>query len=168
MNFEKHIEAARKSKFGLRKLNWGLFYIIPFNRPHGIKVVEIQPNLVITEIPYKRKNLNHIKGVHACGLATCAEFASGLLLLTKLGSKKYRLIMESLEMKYHYQAKTRITARFEISDEWMDQHIFQPLETEDLTYVKCQIELYDEQANHVATGFTNWQIKNWDKVKTKI
>jgi hypothetical protein len=28
--------------------------------------------------------------------------------------------------------------------------------------------LMDEQGNHVATGYTNWQIKDWSAVKTKI
>ena len=82
MDFEKYIEGAKKSRFGLFKLNFGLGFIIPFNKPHGIKVTAITDNSVSTIIPYRRKNMNHIRGVHACGMATCAEFASGLLLLT--------------------------------------------------------------------------------------
>lgn len=168
MNYEKIIAAARTSKFGLAKLNFGLFRMIPFNKPHGIKIIEIKEDSVKTVIPYKRKNLNHIKGIHACGMATAAEFASGFHLLTKLGSRDYRLIMESLEMKYHYQAKTAITAEFSADDAWMNEHIKEPLKTTDAVFVKCQIELYDENRNHVATGFTNWQIKLWSKVKTKV
>lgn len=168
MNFEKYIADAKKSKFGLFKLNFGLGYIIPFNRPHKIKILEIKEDSVKTIIPYKRKNFNHIKGVHACGMATAAEFASGFLLLTKLGSKKYRLIMESLEMKYHYQAKTDIHAQFSASPEWLDTHIFEPLNNADAIYIKCEIMLHDTKGNHVATGYTNWQIKPWSKVKTKL
>ncbi len=168
MNFEKYIEGAKRSKFGLFKLNLGLGYIIPFNKPHKIKVTELTDDTVQTIIPCKRKNLNHIKGVHACGLATAAEFASGLLLLTKLGGKKYRLIMESLEMKYHYQAKSDVHARFTADENWMNEHIFTPLKADDKIYVRCQIELHDAGGNHVATGYTNWQIKDWAKVKTKL
>jgi len=168
MNFEKYIESAKKSKLGLFKLNFGLSYIIPFNKPHGIKITAILEDSVKTIIPYKRKNLNHIKGIHACGMATAAEFASGFLLLTKLGSKKYRLIMESLEMRYHYQAKMDLHATFTASDEWLEKMIFTPLKENDSILIKCEIKLNDTDGNHVATGFTNWQIKTWDKVKTKL
>lgn len=168
MNFNKYINKAKESKFGLWKLNVGLSYMIPFNKPHGIKIKSIKDNEVSTVIPLKRKNFNHIKGIHACGMATCSEFASGFLLMTKLGAKNYRIIMESLEMKYHYQAKTEIVAEFSVDDDWMDKHILEPLQHEESVLVKCQIELYDSARNHVATGFTNWQIKPWDKVKTKV
>lgn len=168
MNFEKYINDAKRSKFGLFKLNFGLGYIIPFNRPHKIKIVEIKEDAVKTIIPYKRKNMNHIKGIHACGMATAAEFASGFLLLTKLGSKKYRLIMESLEMKYHYQAKTDIYAEFKATEDWINEKIVTPLESADAVMIKCEIQLHDTKGNHVATGYTNWQIKPWSKVKTKL
>lgn len=168
MNFEKYIADAKSSKFGLWKLNFGLFRMIPFNKPHGIKILEIKDNSVKTVIPLKRKNMNHIKGIHACGMATAAEFASGFQLLTQLGPRKYRLIMESLEMVYHYQAKTAITAEFEASNEWIESTIKRPLENNDSVLVKCEIKLFDTERNHVATGYTNWQIKPWAKVRTKV
>lgn len=168
MNFNKYITNAKSSSFGLWKLNVGLSYIIPFNKPHRIKVKSITDDKVTTIIPFKRKNLNHIKGIHACGMATCAEFSSGLLLLSRLNPKKYRLIMESIEMKYHYQAKTDIVAEYEMTDEWLNKMVLEPLKEEEKVFVKCEINLYDSKRNHVATGYTNWQIKDWEKVKTKL
>lgn len=168
MNFEKYISNAKSSSFGLWKLNMGLGYMIPFNKPHRIKVKKLEDDKVTTIIPYKRRNFNHIKGVHACGMATAAEFASGLLLLTKLNAKKYRLIMESLEMKYMYQAKTDIFAEFELTDAWINEKVIDPLKTSEKVMVQCQIKLFDTDNNHVATGRTNWQIKDWEKVKTKL
>jgi hypothetical protein len=76
--------------------------------------------------------------------------------------------MESLEMKYHYQAKTAIFAYYTISQEDLDTRIVAPLKTEDKVMVKCEIKLFDAMKNHVATGYTNWQIKPWSKVKTKL
>jgi len=168
MNFEKYIAHAKRSKFGLWKLNLGLSYMIPFNKPHGIKINALTDHSVQTIIPFKRKNMNHIKGIHACGMATAAEFASGFQLLTQLGPKKYRLIMESLEMNYLYQAKTAIVAEFEATEEWIHTTIQQPLETKDSVMIKCEIKLFDTNRNQVATGYTNWQIKPWSKVRTKI
>lgn len=168
MDLEKIVAKAKQSAWGLYKLNLGLGWLIPFNKPHRIKLVKIEDEKVITRIPFRRKNLNHIRGIHACGLATAAEFASGFLLLTHLGSKKYRLIMESIEMKYHYQAKSDVTAVFEAGKEWVNQEIVSPLQQTESVFVRCEIKLYDSESNHVATGFTNWQIKDWSKVKTKV
>ncbi|MEO9532093.1 MAG: DUF4442 domain-containing protein [Crocinitomicaceae bacterium] len=168
MNFEKYIANAKASNFGLWKLNFGLGMMIPFNKPHKIKIKTIEDDKVTTIIPYKRKNFNHIKGVHACGMATAAEFASGFLLLTKLGAKKYRLIMQSLRMEYVYQAKTDIIAEFSVDDLWIEEKIKTPLKSEDAVLIECEIKLFDTDKNHVATGYTNWQIKDWQKVKTKL
>ncbi len=168
MNFEKYIDNAKKSDFGLWKLNFGLFRIIPFNKSHGIKINKLTNDSIETIIPYKRKNLNHIKGIHACGLATCAEFASGFLLLTRLNPNQYRIIMESIEMTYHYQAKTDVIAKFNLTEEWLSTKILTPLKEKEAILIKCTIELYDTKNNHIATGTTNWQIKDWAKVKTKM
>ena len=168
MNFDKIIADAKSSSFGLKKMNFGLFRMIPFNKPHGIKIIKLEDDKVVTQIKYKRKNLNHIKGIHACGLATCAEFASGMLLITKLDARKYRLIMQSLDMEFHYQAKKDATAEFELSDAWVKENILDPLSSQEKVQVKCEIMLYDADRNHVATGHTNWQIKPWDKVKTAL
>ncbi|MBX7175295.1 MAG: peptide chain release factor 2, partial [Saprospiraceae bacterium] len=44
-------------------------------------------------------NLNHLKGLHACSLATLGEFTAGMSLLHALRSMDYRLIMK--EIKAH-------------------------------------------------------------------
>lgn len=168
MNFESHIKSARSSRWGMFKLNLGLGFLVPFNRPHRIKIIEIGDDYVKTIIPYRRKNFNHIRGIHACGMATAAEFASGFHLLARLGNSKYRLIMESLEMKYHYQAKSDVIAHFEANQQWIDEMILKPLTDSEKVFVRCEIKLHDTMNNHVATGYTNWQIKAWDKVKTKL
>jgi acyl-coenzyme A thioesterase PaaI-like protein len=168
MNFEKHLAAARKSKFGLFRLNFGLGLLVPFNRPHRIKIAELGDDYVKTIIPYRRKNFNHIRGIHACGLATAAEFASGFMLVSKLDGKKYRLIMESLEMKYHYQAKADVFAKFSATPAWFEEKIIIPLQAAESILVRCEINLHDKSGNHVATGYTNWQIKDWAKVRTKV
>ncbi len=164
----KYLQAAKNGGWALLKLNWILAWGIPFNRPHGIRILKISEEEVITSIPFKRRNLNHIKGIHACGLATVAEYCSGLLLLNKLNPAYYRLIMQSLEMQYHYQAKSDVHAVFTLSASDFETQIQQPLQSQDIIYTKCTINLFDESQNHVATGITNWQIKSWEKVKTKV
>lgn len=161
------IERAKHSRFSLWLLNNGLARMIPFNKPHGFKITEIGDYHIKLLLPYKRRNLNHIKGLHACALATLSEFATGLLLISKLGFTTYRIIMQRLEMDYHYQGKMNATTHFAISQTWLNDQIYKPLKTGESANVVCEIKIFDEKNNHLTTGKVHWQIKEWKRVKTK-
>ncbi|CAN5293705.1 hypothetical protein BH09BAC3_BH09BAC3_18070 [soil metagenome] len=118
-------------------------------------------------IPYRRSNFNHIRGLHACALATISEFATGFLLLSKLDAKKYRLIMQRIEMDYHYQGKMDALAEFAFSDEWFQEQIISPLKSHESVVVPCIIKIHDIKGNHLTTGKVFWQVKDWTRVKTK-
>ncbi len=164
----KILEKAKHSAFYLKVLNWNLSRMIPFNKPHGFRIVKIEDYKLKTLIPYKRSNFNHIRGLHACGLATISEFTTGFLLISRLDMKKYRIIMQRLEMNYHYQGKMDSTAEFEISSSWLEEKIIIPLKSSEAVVVPCEIKIHDEKGNHLTTGTVYWQIKSWDKVKTKL
>ncbi len=168
MNVSKHINNAKKSSFGLKKLNFILAYAIPFNKPHGIKISELKDYSIQASIPYKRKNLNHIKGIHACALATTSEFASGFLLMTQLDFSKYRLIMEEINMVYHYQAKKACVAKSDLSAEWFQDNIINPLQSQNKISIINEVNTFDSEGNHICTAKVKWQIKSWQKVKTKV
>jgi hypothetical protein len=141
--------------------------MIPFNQPHGFKIIEIGEYELKILLPYKRKNLNHIKGLHACALATVSEYTTGLLLISKLGFDRYRIIMQHLAMDYHYQGKMDATAHFTISEPWLQEHIYEPLKTLESVTAICEIKIHDINGNHLTTGRVHWQIKEWKRVKTK-
>lgn len=164
----KILEKAKKSSFYKGLLNLTLDRMIPFNKPHGFRVVELDDYRLKTNIPYRKKNFNHIRGLHACALATLSEFTTGFLLVTKLDAKKYRLIMQKLEMNYHYQGKMDAFAEFSISEKWLNESIYNPLKDKEAIVVICEIKIHDKDGNHLTTGFVHWQIKDWNKVKTKI
>ena len=164
----KIIEKAKDSAFYLKLLNWSLNRMVPFNKPHGFKVIEVADYHLKILIPYKKKNFNHIRGLHACALATLSEFTTGFLLVSRLDGKKFRLIMQRLEMEYHYQGKMNATAEFSVSEKWFTQYIYDPLKTSDAVVVPCEIKIHDVQGNHLTTGKVFWQIKNWSKVKLKV
>jgi acyl-coenzyme A thioesterase PaaI-like protein len=168
MDIEKLIADAGKSKFALWRLNFVLLRGIPFNKPHNLEVIGISGHETVVRYPYKRSNLNHIKGLHACGLATAAEYAAGLTLLAKLGASKYRFILESLEMKYHYQGKKDGIAKCTVDEERLRKEVIELLATDDVAYIKCEAKVYDVDGNHLSTGISTWQIKRWDKVKTAV
>jgi acyl-coenzyme A thioesterase PaaI-like protein len=161
------VQKAKTSSFYLRLLNWSLARMIPFNKPHGFKIVSVDDYSLKTIIPYRKSNFNHIRGLHACALATISEFTTGFLLVSKLDAKKYRLIMQRLEMDYHYQGKMDAFAEFQISEAWLNEKIYTPLKSSEAVVVICQVKITDVKGNHLTTGNVHWQIKDWNKVRTK-
>jgi acyl-coenzyme A thioesterase PaaI-like protein len=146
----------------------GLNRKIPFNKPHGFKVLEIGEDHITIYLPFKKANLNHIKGMHATALATLAEFTTGLSLLRKLDAKKYRIILKTLRMEYYYQAKSGVTATYAIDDDWLNSMIIKPLKDNDAVTATLEVEIHDAKNNHICTGFIEWQVKDWKKVRTKL
>ena len=162
------IEKAKTSKFYLKMLNFTLSRMIPFNRPHAFRIIEINESTIKVSLPYKRVNLNHIKGLHACALATVSEFSTGLMLLNELDPSKYRIILKNLQMAYHYQGKMDAVASYSLSQQWVHENIIVPLEGQDVADVTCEVKVHDIEGNHLTTGHVQWQIKLWQKVKTRL
>lgn len=168
MNLNTILTKARHSGFYRWILNAGLKRMVPFNKPHGFEVIELGEDHVRILIPYRRSNFNHIKGLHACALATISEYATGLLLLSKLGFDTYRIIMQRLEMDYHYQGKMDAIAEFKLTNEWIKQNITDPLLSEESVVINCEVKVHDTQGKHLTTGHVHWQVKKWANVKTRL
>lgn len=168
MKIQKLFQAAYQSDWGMRKLNTALKFGIPFNIPHRFKIEHIQPGHAKVSIPYIRKNLNHLKGIHACCLATCAEFTTGLVMMSSLPVDDYRIIMESIEVKYHFQAKMACSGEFKITEEQAKTEITDKLSSSDRVSFVCEIPIHDTDGNLVCTGFIKWQIKAWSAVRTVV
>ncbi|MFN3841139.1 MAG: DUF4442 domain-containing protein [Cyclobacteriaceae bacterium] len=167
LNQNDILNRARTSSFWRAVLNWSLNRMIPFNKPHGFAIYEIEDYRIKVLLPYRKKNFNHIRGLHACAMATVSEFTTGFLLVSRLDPKKYRLIMKRLAMDYHYQGKMDAYAEFYISEEWLKENVLMPLTQHDAVEVNCIVKIHDKKGNHLSTGTICWQIKNWAKVKTK-
>ena len=71
-------------------------------------------------------------------------------------------------MEYYYQGKTGATATFSISKEQVETQILNALKTEDTVSIVCDISAHDATNNHISSGFIEWQIKEWKKVKTEV
>jgi acyl-coenzyme A thioesterase PaaI-like protein len=162
------IPRAKRSKLWLLVLNIILARTIPFNRPHGFRLHSIAQNKIEAFAPYRRSNHNHIRGVHACAIATVAEFSAGFLLLTRLDPTRYRLIMGKLEAKYFYQAKKDIIARADLADHVLQEKIVTPLKDQDSATIVMTTLIRDVAGNSVARVETTWQVKNWETVRTKV
>jgi hypothetical protein len=167
-NSDAIFKKAAHSGFYLWLMNIALNRLIPFNGPHGFGVEEISETTIRTKLPYKKKNLNHLKGLHACALATLSEITAGLLLISRLGFKNYRIILKELKMEYHYQGKTNAYATYSFDEAWLKTEVMDALQNEGEVIVPCVVKSYDEMGNHLCSGTTYWQIKTWQKVKTKV
>ena len=158
---------AKASSWNLWLLNNLLWWMIPFNKPHGLIITKITDNEVQVKMPYKRRNFNHIKGLHACGLATLCEYACGLQLMNALGADKYRIIMPELTMKYHYQAKKDVIVSFKTSDA-LATEINEALLVADAILRSFDVPVLDTDGNAICTASVTWQIKPWSKVRTQL
>ncbi|WP_457575640.1 YiiD C-terminal domain-containing protein [Desulfomarina sp.] len=159
---------AENSGFWRALFSFLLNRMIPFNRSHGFKIVSIGAEVVRTAAPYRRSNHNHIRGIHACALATVAEFSAGLLLMQNFGPKKYRLIMSHMEIEYKYQAKTAVISECRLPAERIAKDVLQPLQRGPTVDIVLESRVIDRNENLVALARTTWQIKRWDKVKTRV
>jgi len=163
----KLIKNASTSDRWLMVLNRMLRILIPFNGPHGVKILVIGENLVRSTAPYQRKNFNHIRGVHACAIATIGEFSAGVMLLSRLDPTRYRLIMSRLEVEYLYQAKQDIIAETQLEEAELKNEILDPLNEKSTIYKTIETLVTDTSGRKIARLKTKWQIKSWDKVQTK-
>lgn len=161
------ISKAEKSSFYLWLLNVLALRVVPYNKPHGFRITKVSSNSIEVHLPYKKVNLNHIKGIHACALATLSEYCTGSVLLSSIDPALYRIILKNIHMTYHYQAKTSVSAKFELDKVWIENNILNPLKTNEAVFSELKVEVYDNLNNHISTGLINWQIKSWNKVRTK-
>ena len=167
MHLPTLLSKARNSGFTRWWLNAVLPWTVPFNRPHGFKVVPLTTGGISVLIPNWRINRNHINGIHACALATAAEMCSGLSVLGRLDPKKYRLIMRGLHMEDHYQAKKPAIASCAPSSAEIEEQVVSPLLGQDAVDYTSTVMVNDTSGNHLATGTVTWQVKEWGKVRTK-
>jgi acyl-coenzyme A thioesterase PaaI-like protein len=165
---EKYLEKAKKSNFYKWYLGKLMNRGIPFNLPHKFRFEKISDDGIVTFAPYIRKNMNHLKGIHAMCIATVAEFSAGMSLLNKVSAAKYRLIMANISIDYKYQAKSGVYAKTEVSNEFLTENLVKPLEISEKTLIKVPTKITDTDGNHIADVYTEWQVKEWAKVKTKL
>ncbi len=168
MDLQIIAKKAQTSKRYLFLLNFFLSRFVPFNKAHRFKVTSISDYKLWVKAPYRKSNFNHLRGIHACAQATIAEISSGLLLISLLNPKEYRLILQKLELEYLYQAKTDTVSKFEIDAQWLQEKVLLPLKQQDRVFIDCPINLFDAEGNKVAEAKARWQIKNWKSVKTAV
>lgn len=167
LNLYSLLQKAKSSKLSLWFLNLIVKKIVPFNKPHHVKIKTVGVDYVETIIPYRKKNLNHVKGIHACAIATVGEFAAGLAIMSQFSPLDYRVILSRLEIDYFYQAKKDLIAKAVLNNA-EKSIILETLLTDEKTLQIMTTEITDINAQKIATVKSTWQIKDWKKVKTQV
>jgi len=157
---------ANPTSFNLLALDKLLRFAIPFNAPHGFKLKRINAEEVIIALPNRKLNHNHLGGIHACAMATVGEYCAGMSLLTSFGISKYRLILSELSVKYTYQGRTDLEGF--CSPTQIDVNkVSEGLASEGKYLQELKTIIRDLNGKEVAVVTTLWQLKDWEKVKTK-
>ena len=139
---------------------------IPFNKPHGFKFNKLDFDEVEVFLPYKRLNKNHLNTVHACAIATLGEFPAGLTLTKNLGSAKYRYIMTELKSTYHKHANTDLRGIAKLPKDKLDK-LINDLSSQGVATIILETNIINTKEEEVATVQTQWQVKDWKKVRKK-
>ncbi len=110
-------------------------------------------------LPWRRRNLNHVGTMHACALATAAEYASGLCVLSAMGVGKVRLVMAELKMQYGRRAETACVARATMSAEVLAV-VQAKLEQAGRGAFDLHSVVRDAQGEVVAEAYITWHVKS--------
>jgi acyl-coenzyme A thioesterase PaaI-like protein len=165
--FYSSLEAAKQGR--VFWLNAVFKRILPFNAPHGIRVLSLSDEQVRVALPDRRVNRNHLKGTHACAIATACEFCSGLAVLAQFDMKNYRLIMNRLEVDYMRRpVKGACVAKADISPNLREevQQLISESADSAARFVMPSV-LLDASGNEVARASVHWHVKAWNDVKYK-
>lgn len=73
--------------------------------------------------------------------------------------------MKSLEVEYHYQARSGVRAEFAMKDDVFQSQVKSKLEKEGVSLEPYVVEVHDDDSNHIATATILWQLKDWKKTK---
>lgn len=132
--------------------------VIPFNRPHRLRVQRLSEEECVVVLPRRRRNLNHLGTLHACALATAAEYASGLTVLSVLGTGGVRLIMSNLNMTYVRRAESECKAHAVMGEETRTE-LQSALRQDGRASLVLRSRVVDSDGEVVANAEITWHVK---------
>jgi len=144
--------------------NWifdqALYLMVPFNRGLGFKIESISVDGVTIRSPSRLRRKNHVKSAHACALAVLGEYAAGLLVAQKYPPNLYRPVIGMLHVDYVKQGRGVLTAQAQPPSVW-------PEIKDGEGWIEMTTKIRNEKNEDIATCVTKWQVKEWNKVRTK-
>lgn len=102
--------------------------------------------------------MNHLNTLHACALATAAEYASGLCVLSALGVSGMRLIMSDLHMTYVRRAESACLATAVLLEDQLST-LTSELTREGRASMVLHSKVVDASGEVVAKAQITWHVK---------
>ena len=140
--------------------------VIPFNRPHRISVLEVSAKGCKVFLPDRRRNRNHLGTMHACAIATAAEYVSGLNVVEACDMSDFRLIMSKIVVDYIRRPNGSCIAESSLSKSDLNL-INKRLDAEGVAKFSMLSTVTDSKNETVAKATIHWQVKSWEKVHVK-
>lgn len=140
--------------------------VIPFNRPHRISVLEVSAKGCKVFLPDRRRNRNHLGTMHACAIATAAEYVSGLNVVEACDMSEFRLIMSKIVVDYIRRPNGSCIAESSLSKSDLNL-INKRLDAEGVAKFSMLSTVTDSKNETVAKATIHWQVKSWEKVHVK-
>ncbi len=152
------------TRTGLMALEKALVWGIPFNIPHGFKLLKLDAQEAIMKLPFKRANKNHLGTAHACAIATLGEFPAGALLIKHFSPENYRVVMTELNVKYEKPGVGDLIGRAQVEARDLASSE-QELSKNGQTFITASTIVTNAKDETVATVTTYWQLKEWGRTK---
>ncbi len=119
-------------------ISFALGKIVPLVGTAGLRFHEVSGQRVVVGIRNQRRVQNHIKGVHAAGMALLAETATGFAVGMHLPDDKLPLI-KTLKVDYLKRAQGSMTATAQLNAAQIQQ-----ITTQDKGEVTVPVRITDE------------------------
>lgn len=157
---------AREDRISRIAIENLLRVVIPFNAPHGFKLMKLSPREVRIELPNFKLNHNHLGGIHACAMATLGEFCAGMTLARNLGFTRYRFILAELHIDYRLQGRTRLIGTATLNEGEIEE-LKEKLSHQEKVLFPHTTVITNVHGETVAEVKSVWQVKDWDKVRLR-
>ncbi len=155
---DRLIVKAPHSRLALWCLSAAMRFVVPFNNPHRLSVIEFIPGKAVVRVPFCRSNKNHLGTTHACIMAAAGEYAAGLAIASLISPTHFRIIMRELHVNYLLQGRGPLTANCSIG-ETAQKLKGAPPTAEQPIDVQTNSELRDNLGQVCATVTVLWQVK---------
>lgn len=160
-----YLRAAQSSEEGLRQLNEFFWKGIPFNKPHGVTIRHVSEERVTLSLPYEEPNFNHVETLHACALATLAEFATGLMLLVHFDPSEYRVLLQSMEIAYRFPGRRDAVADFVVDLAWLRNEIVPQVERGEGASIPLEVAVDDTGGHQLCSATLHWYVRRASRAK---
>lgn len=161
-NFENR--SPKLTRFAAMKI---LGVISPFNRHLSADLLEWTDQKAVISLKRRRGVRNHVKSVHAGALFTLGETCAGLVIIRNFPFQGFRPLMSEVNVRYLKQARGDVIGTCNVAPEAIAK-MHADLKAGEIPAIVLTTEIHDGTGRLIAVATTNWQVKPWQMVKTKI